>query len=51
MALIAGVYGMNFEQNVWPDFKASPSGFWVALGMMAASGLASLGFFRWMRWI
>jgi magnesium transporter len=51
MALIAGVYGMNFEQNVWPDFKASPSGFWVAVGMMAASGLASLGFFRWMRWI
>jgi magnesium transporter len=51
MSLIAGIYGMNFENNVWPDFKQSPWGFVIALAMMALSGLGAFGFFRWMRWI
>src|SRR5262249_43607644 len=51
MALIAGIYGMNFDNNVWPDFKKSEWGFLIALGMMALSGLGAFGFFRWMRWI
>ena len=50
MTLIAGVYGMNFEKNVWPDFKSS-WGFAFALGLMALSGLGSLAFFRWKKWV
>jgi Mg2+ and Co2+ transporter CorA len=51
MSLIAGIYGMNFENNVWPDYKHSPWGFAMALGLMALSGLGAFSFFRWMRWI
>lgn len=51
MSLIAGIYGMNFEKNVWPDFKSSQMGFVAALGMMAVSGLCALGLFRWIKWI
>jgi magnesium transporter len=51
MSLIAGIYGMIFEKNIWPDFKNSEWGFAVTLAMMALAGLASFGFFRWMRWI
>lgn len=51
MGLIAGVYGMNFENNVWPDFKAAPYGFWIAVAMMAGAGALAFGFFRWMKWI
>ncbi len=50
MTLIAGVYGMNFEENVWPDFK-SAWGFGFALGLMALTGISSLAFFRWKKWI
>jgi magnesium transporter len=50
MTLIAGVYGMNFEKNVWPDFKSS-WGFPFALGLMALSGLGSFLFFRWKKWL
>ena len=32
MSLIAGIYGMNFEKNSWPDFKESSWGFLIALG-------------------
>ncbi|NBO92875.1 MAG: magnesium and cobalt transport protein CorA [Planctomycetia bacterium] len=51
MSLIAGIYGMNFENNIWPDFKQSQSGFATALAMMLLSGLGALGFFRLMRWL
>jgi magnesium transporter len=50
MTLIAGVYGMNFEENVWPDFK-SAWGFGFAIGAMAVTALTSLVFFRWKKWI
>jgi magnesium transporter len=51
MALIAGIYGMNFEKRVWPDFKESEWGFVIALGMMLLSGLGAFGLFRWMKWL
>jgi magnesium transporter len=51
MALIAGIYGMNFEKNVWPDYKESSWGFVTALVLMAASGLGAFGFFRWRKWL
>jgi magnesium transporter len=51
MSLIAGVYGMNFEHNVWPDFKESPTGFLIALMMMALSGVGAFSLFKWMKWV
>jgi magnesium transporter len=51
MALISGIYGMNFENNVWPNFKESYIGFPLALLLMVLSGLASFAFFRWKKWI
>jgi magnesium transporter len=51
MSLIAGIYGMNFENNVWPDFKKSEYGFAIALLMMAVSAVGALGLFRWMKWL
>jgi magnesium transporter len=50
MTLIAGIYGMNFEENVWPGFKTE-WGFWFALGLMALTGVVSLLFFRWKKWL
>jgi magnesium transporter len=51
MTLIAGIYGMNFEQNVLPDFKESAFGFWIALGLMGLTGVGAFIFFRWRNWI
>jgi magnesium transporter len=50
MTLVAGVYGMNFEENVWPGFKTA-WGFPAAIGLMLALGLGSVAFFRWRKWI
>ena len=50
MTLIAGVYGMNFEENVWPGFRTE-WGFAFAVGLMLLTGLGSLVFFRWRKWI
>ncbi len=50
MTLIAGIYGMNFDESVWPDFK-SGWGFWFAIGLMVLTGIVSLAFFRWRKWI
>ncbi len=50
MTLIAGIYGMNFEENVWPDLKSS-WGFWYAIVVMALTGIGSLAFFRYRKWI
>ena len=49
MTLIAGVYGMNFELLV-PDQK-NPAGFFIALGMMLVTGVASFAYFLWKRWL
>jgi magnesium transporter len=50
MTLVAGVYGMNFEENVWPGFKTG-WGFAFALGLMAVLGVGSVAYFRWRRWL
>ena len=46
MTLIAGIYGMNFNLLLPEDV-----GFFVAVGLMAASAIVSLGFFWWKRWL
>ncbi len=49
MTLIAGVYGMNFK-GWFPELEWK-YGYLFALGLMAAAGAASFGFFRWKKWI
>lgn len=34
MTLVAGIYGMNFEENEWPDFKTAIWGLPFALGLL-----------------
>lgn len=46
--VIAGVLGMNFDA---PFFKSQGFGFWVAIGIMAALGIAGGLLGRWRRWI
>lgn len=48
LTLIAGVYGMNF-QNL-PETKWE-YGYYYALGLMAVTALGTLGVFRWRKWI
>ena len=50
MTLVAGIYGMNFEENVWPEFK-SAWGFPFAVGLMALLGVGSMVYFRWRKWL
>ncbi|HVK17800.1 MAG TPA: magnesium transporter CorA family protein [Fimbriiglobus sp.] len=50
MTLIAGVFGMNFEENVWPDFK-SRWGFPVAIAAMALTGIGAFVWFRRRGWL
>jgi magnesium transporter len=49
MTLIAGIYGMNFEENVWPGFKTE-WGFAFAIALMASTGIGSLAYFKWRKW-
>lgn len=49
MTLIAGVYGMNFEK-MWPD-KEWYLGFPFAVLLMAVSGIGSIAFFLWRKWL
>lgn len=48
MSLIAGVYGMNFENT--PEFRWS-YGFWYAVGLMVMTAAGAVGLFRWKRWL
>ncbi len=48
MTLIAGVYGMNFDNL--PETKWE-YGYPFALGLMVLTAVVSLGFFRWKRWL
>jgi magnesium transporter len=49
LAVISGIYGMNFERP-FPPFDW-PYGFWAAIGLMAASVVVMLTVFRRMRWL
>lgn len=48
MTLVAGVYGMNFEDM--PGLK-EPWGYPMAMVLMVLTGVAPLAFFRWKKWI
>jgi magnesium transporter len=48
IAVIAGVYGMNFA--VMPELEI-PWGYYAALGLMLGTGLALVTFFRRRRWL
>ncbi|HEX4610846.1 MAG TPA: magnesium/cobalt transporter CorA [Urbifossiella sp.] len=50
MNLIAGVYGMNFEESAAPSYHAA-WGFWFALSLMGVAGVVAFGFFRWRKWV
>ena len=47
MALVTGIYGMNFE--FMPETKWD-YGYGMALAMMALAGGSALAFFKWRRW-
>ncbi len=49
MTLIAGIYGMNFEENVWPGYKTD-WGFPFVIGLMVLTAVISLTLFRWRKW-
>ncbi|MDR7535468.1 MAG: magnesium/cobalt transporter CorA [Armatimonadota bacterium] len=49
LAVISGIYGMNF-QRAYPPFDW-PWGFPAALGLMAASVIIMLALFRRLRWL
>ncbi len=49
MTLVAGIYGMNFEEFV-PN-KNNAAGFYIANGLMLLSGVVSVTFFYWKRWL
>lgn len=49
LAVISGIYGMNFERP-FPPFDW-PYGFWAAIGLMATSVTVMLVLFRRMRWL
>jgi magnesium transporter len=48
MTLIAGIYGMNFEQM--PGLH-TPWGYPLSLALMGLTGVASFAFFKWKKWI
>ena len=48
MTVVSGVFGMNFD--VIPTAHA-PAGFYGAIGLMLASALVLVGWFRWKRWL
>lgn len=50
MTLVAGIYGMNFDKSEWPKFD-SPWGFWFAIVVMSISGIVSMGYFYWKKWL
>ena len=48
MTLVAGIYGMNFNQL---PGQHDPFGFWEAVGAMALLGVAAIGYFAWRGWL
>ena len=50
MTLIAGVYGMNFDESAVPGYHTD-WGFGFAVGLMGAVGVCAYALFRWRRWL
>jgi len=47
LTLISGIFGMNVN---FPGY-GTHTAFWVIVGVMAATIIGMLGFFRWRRWL
>jgi magnesium transporter len=47
LTLISGIFGMNVN---FPGY-GTHTAFWVIVGLMAATIVSMLGFFRWKRWL
>ena len=47
LSLLAGIYGMNFDEL---PFMHSPWGFWLTMGVMGGVAVGMLTFFRSRRW-
>jgi magnesium transporter len=47
LTLISGIFGMNVD---FPGY-GTHTAFWVIVGVMAATIVGMLGFFRWKRWL
>jgi magnesium transporter len=47
LTLVTGIFGMNVQVPGEGDIHA----FWAVFGVIAAIGLAMLGYFRWKRWL
>jgi magnesium transporter len=47
LTLISGIFGMNVD---FPGY-GTHAAFWVIVGVMAATILGMVGFFRWKRWL
>jgi magnesium transporter len=50
LTVITGIYGMNFDQNVFPGFHES-WGFAAVVGAMFVNSLVMLAYFRYRRWV
>lgn len=48
LSLVAGIYGMNFTQNM--PLLESPAGFWITMGVMGAIAAGMIGYFRARKW-
>ncbi len=48
MSLISGIYGMNFHNMPEIEWEY---GYFIALGLMLCTGLTSVGFFWWKKWL
>jgi magnesium transporter len=51
MTLVSGIYGMNFDQGVFPASTQDFTGFLMVLGIMVTLGVGALSFFRWRGWL
>ena len=47
LTFITGLFGMNVT---FPGFDTS-GGFWVIVAILLGTAVATLGFFRWKRWL
>jgi magnesium transporter len=47
LTLISGIFGMNVD---FPGFDSAEA-FWVIVGVMVATIVGMVGFFRWRRWL
>jgi magnesium transporter len=47
LTFITGLFGMNVK---FPGFD-TPEGFWVIVAILLGTAVATLGFFRWRRWL